>query len=223
MILFVVTETAERYRDRNWTRKKQALEQAAGDFCLILHYRQIDASVLRRVRPWAVCHSGAATPYENFDILRHGGYRRLVTHGAVPQLGICGGHQLIAKFFGSRVAPMRRLREEDADHNPEYHPGEFKELGMYPVCIVRRDPLFRGLGAVVRVREYHRSEVKRLGPDLILLASSAECRVQAFVHRRKPIYGVQFHPEESLDEYPDGRRVLENFFRVARAVGRRQE
>jgi GMP synthase (glutamine-hydrolysing) len=220
VILYIVTETEAKYREGNYMRKQLVLEEAAGDFCLVTHYRQASLSALRRLRPWAVCHSGAGTPYEDFDILRHRDYRAVATRARVPQLGICGGHQLLAVFFGSRVAVMRKVGPEDPDLNSKYHPGEFKEWGVYPVTLLRRDPLFRGLGPVLRVQQFHRSEVKRLGPDLELLASSADCRVQAFRHRRRPIYGVQFHPEEASDPYPDGWRVLRNFFRIAKRAGR---
>ncbi len=87
---------------------------------------------------------------------------------------------------------------------------------MYPVRVLRRDPLFRGLGEVVRVQQFHRSEVKSLGKALVCLASSTDCAVQAFAHRRRPLYGVQFHPEEATEGYPDGGLILRNFFRIAR-------
>ena len=74
-------------------------------------------------------------------------------------------------------------------------------------------------GAVVHSgggTDYSYWEVKELGPDLRLLAISRDCRVQAFVHRSRPVYGTQFHPETPLKAYPDGFRVLRNFFRLAR-------
>jgi len=40
--------------------------------------------------------------------------------------------------------------------------------------------------------------------------------VQAFVHKKKPVYGTQFHPESSNDIHPDGFTVLTNFFTIAR-------
>ena len=36
----------------------------------------------------------------------------------------------------------------------------------------------------------------------------------------KPIYGTQFHSEMSPEAFPDGRKVLQNFFRIARDYGR---
>ena len=216
MIVFCVTETDEKYRLNNYIKHKLAMEEAGRDYCLLLHYRQLTPAALRAIKPWAIIHSGSGTPYEDYDIRETRAYRGIVTRSPVPQLGICGGHQLIAEFFGSTVAPMRALGAADADHNPKYHPGEFKEWGVYPVQVVERDPLFRGLGAVIRVQQFHRSEVKTLGPGLVRLAGTADCAVQAFRHRHRPIYGVQFHPEEATDGYPDGRTILANFFRVAR-------
>lgn len=217
MIVFCVTETAEKYRQNNYIKHKLAMEDASGDFCLLMHYKQMTPAALRAVKPWALVHSGAGTPFEEYDVRETAAYRRTVTHAPLPQLGICGGHQLMAEFFGSTVGPMRPLGDKDADHNPKYHPGEFKEWGMYPVRVVRRDPLFRGLGAAIRVQQFHRSEVKTLAAMLTVLASTDDCPVQAFVHRRKPLYGVQFHPEEATEGYPDGFVILQNFFRIARA------
>jgi GMP synthase (glutamine-hydrolysing) len=220
MIVYIVTETWEKYQERSYTRPKTVLEEAADDVCLVLHYRQAAPALLRRLRPVAIVHSGTSTPFEDYDIRRTSGYRRTVTECRIPQLGICGGHQLIAFFFGGRVSAMRRVRGDEADLNPRYHPREFKEWGMYPVQIVRRDPIFSGLPDTIRVQQFHRSEVKRLGRELLALAQTPDCAVQAFVHRSRLLYGVQFHPEEATDEYPDGRILLRNFFRLARRAAR---
>jgi GMP synthase (glutamine-hydrolysing) len=118
---------------------------------------------------------------------------------------------------------MGPVTDDEPDHNPGYHPGLYKEWGMYPVRIVADDPLFAGLGPVIRVPEYHMDEVKVLAPELVLLASSARCRVQAYRHRDKPLYGTQFHPEKTEEAYPDGKRVLENFFGIAREYWVAQE
>ena len=221
MILFVVTETEAKYRGGAGPHAtKLLLEDRAKDRCLVLHYEQVTRKLLRELRPWAVCHSGRGTPFEDDGVLEARSYRWAIRNFDVAQIGFCGGHQIIAAHFGSDIAPMRPVGPDEPDLNPAYHPGHFKEWGVFPVQIVRRDPLFRGLGESVRVQEYHRSEVKALGRDLVLLASSNDCRVQAFVHRSRPIYGTQFHPEASPENYPDGLRILSNFFRIARAYAR---
>lgn len=217
MILYVVMETAAKYQTGNWHRQRLVLEKTSGDLCLMIHYRQLNPRLLARVKPWAIVYSGTGTPFGKYDVGTFKPYRQVVLKSDIPQLGICGGHQLAAGFFGSTMGIMRRTRPEEADHNPKYHPGQFKEWGVYPVTVLAKDPLFAGLGKVIRVQQFHRSEIKKPGPDLVVLASSPACRVQAFRHRTRPFYGVQFHPEEATNAYPDGYRILRNFFRWAAA------
>ncbi len=217
MILYVVMETAEKYEAGNWHRQRLVLEKASGDFCLMIHYKQLSRKVLAQLKPWAIVYSGASTPFEDYDVRRTQSYKQVVLTSDIPQLGICGGHQLASEFFGCTLGIMRRTRPDEPDHNPKYHPGQFKEWGVYPVTILKKDPLFTGLKKIIRVQQFHRSEIKRLGPDLEVLASSPACRVQVFRHRTRPFYGVQFHPEEATEAYPDGFAILRNFFKWAAA------
>jgi anthranilate synthase/phosphoribosyltransferase len=217
MILYVIMETAEKYLTGNWHRPRLTLEETAGDNCLMIHYKQLNMRMLSQLRPRAIVYSGASTPFEDYDVRQTRNYRSVVMTSQIPQLGICGGHQLAAEFFGCTVGTMHSVREDEADHNPKYHPGEYKEWGIYPVTILHKDPLFAGLGKVIRVQQFHRSEIKQVGRDLEVLASSPACQVQAFRHRALPFYGVQFHPEEACEGYPDGFKILRNFFKWAKA------
>ncbi len=217
MILYVIMETAEKYSAGNWQRQRLTLEEAADDLCLMIHYKQLSLKLLAAVAPKAIVYSGASTPFEDYDVRRTRNYRQVVMTSPVPQLGICGGHQLAAEFFGCSLGLMHRMRDDEADHNPKYHPGEYKEWGVYPVTVLQKDPLFAGLGKVIRVQQFHRSEIKRIGRDVEVLASSPACKVQAFRHRSRPFYGVQFHPEEACEGYPDGYKILKNFFKWAAA------
>jgi len=215
MILYVVMETLEKYQFGNWHHQRLVLEETSGEFCLMIHYKQLNLAMLAELRPLAIVYSGASTPFEDYDVQQTKPYRDVVLKSDIPQLGICGGHQLAAEFFGCTLGIMRRMRAGDPDHNPKYHPGEYKEWGVYPVTVLKKDPLFEGLGKTIRVQQYHRSEIKKRSRDLIVLASSAACRVQAYRHRSRPFYGVQFHPEESTETYADGFRILRNFFQWA--------
>lgn len=215
MILYVVMETEEKYQTGNWHRQRLVLEATSGDFCLMVHYKQLSPVMLAELCPWAIVYSGASTPFEEYDVRRTQGYRDVVLRSDIPQLGICGGHQLASEFFGCTLGLMRKMRPSDADHNPKYHPGEYKEWGVYPVQVIRPDPLFNRLRKTFRVQQFHRSEVKRVSRDLVVLASSPDCRVQAYRHKVRPFYGVQFHPEEATEAYPDGFTILRNFFKWA--------
>jgi GMP synthase (glutamine-hydrolysing) len=98
----------------------------------------------------------------------------------VPTLGVCFGHQLIGYAFGGRV------RE-----NPNGW-----EVGTVEVELTeegRRDPLFDGMPALLRVNESHQDEVSELG-EARRLAGGAHTANQALAVGDQ-VRGVQFHPE----------------------------
>lgn len=115
-----------------------------------------------------------------------------------PVLGICFGHQLIAKAFYEDIVPMGQKIE-----------------GYYMVKRVNHDELFEGLPDKFLVMEGHEEMVKSLPYEFILLGESPNCPIEAMKHRILPIYGVQFHPERYDDKHPAGGIVLENFFKIA--------
>ena len=222
MIFYIVTDIEKAYREGSvWFNIMHTLESHAEDVCLIVHYKKVSPKLVSQLQPWAICHSGGSTSYSKYDVLESRNYRRVVRSYRGAQIGLCGGHQILAVFHGGAIGEMRKLKD-DEPNLAGYAPGQYKEWGVYPVQIVRRDPLFNGLGPVIRVQEYHSWEVKKLGRELELLASNKDCRVQAYVHRRKPLYGTQFHPEQSSPLYPDGFKILKNFFRLARAHWKRR-
>lgn len=112
-----------------------------------------------------------------------------------PILGICAGHQYMAKFFGGEC------REASI---PEY--------GKVEIEIIEKDALFKGLPDKFFVWENHNDEVVKMPPDFSLLASSKYCKVQAMVHNEKPFFGVQFHPEVEHTQY--GKEIFRNFVEI---------
>jgi GMP synthase (glutamine-hydrolysing) len=71
------------------------------------------------------------------------------------------------------------------------------------------------MGDVIIVHEGHYCEIKNLPSDFELLASTEECRIQTMRHKQNLTYGVQFHPNNYTDEYPDGKKILNNFIQLA--------
>lgn len=191
---------------------RRIVEQQTGLPYAVLHYSQLSGGSLDRTRIKAVL----ITMMDKGISSNHTA-RLLATIRAthLPTFGFCGGHQFIAQAFGGKVAKMRPLAPGEKDPNPARYPGLFKEWAFLPVNVVRRDPLFDGLGETVIVREYHAYEIKRLPEEFDLLASNGACRVQAIKHKARLLYGTQFHPEHFDAEHPDGERILRNFFRLA--------
>lgn len=139
----------------------------------------------------------------------------LIRDTDTPTIGFCGGHHLIARAYGSKVAQMRQLAPGEADPAPQYHPGWFKEWGFTSVRLLQPNALFAGFSGQLVVDEKHFARITELGPDLISLAATDECPIQAFCHRTKLAFGTQFHPENYDAEHPDGERVISNFLRIA--------
>ena len=103
--------------------------------------------------------------------------RQFVADLSRPFLGICLGHQLLADALGGYVRPGTT------------------EVGVMTVertAQGRSDPLLDGLPDPTTVLQWHGAAVSRLPKGATLLASSPDCRVQAF--RVGPLaYGLQYH------------------------------
>jgi len=198
-------------------------EELSGEPCLLVRYKSFNPRLMDELRPSAVVMSGFGRSFETYDRKHLVGVNDAVKGAKVPILGICGSHQLNAMLHASNIRkvtqfedlPMRKLRPGEPDLYPHYHPGYFKETGFHHIAIVQDDPLFRGFGKTFMCLEAHYCEVKTLPKGFVVLASTEECRVQAYRHTDRPLYGVQFHPEGYTEAYPDGRRLLENLFRLA--------
>ncbi|MGQ0536181.1 MAG: GMP synthase subunit A [Methanobacteriota archaeon] len=110
-----------------------------------------------------------------------------------PILGICAGHQFMAKHYGGAAAP-----------------GKMPEFGATKVRrLVDDDTILAGVPATFTAWESHNDEVSVLPKDFLNLAESDGCAVQAMRHRHLPRYGLQFHPEVEHTEH--GERIFRNF------------
>jgi GMP synthase (glutamine-hydrolysing) len=111
----------------------------------------------------------------------------------LPILGICYGHQLLAKLLGGEVTR---------------HEGEY---GSAQLTTRASDTLLHGTPPTQQVWMSHSDSVRALPPGLITLATTDRCSCAAFAHSSKPLFGLQFHPEVVHTEY--GAKILENFIR----------
>jgi len=110
-----------------------------------------------------------------------------------PVLGICAGHQFMARYFGGKVKPA-----------------ETPEFGKIQLMLLKEgDLLFKGVPQKSIAWESHNDEVTVLPKEFELLAESESCKIQAMRHKKKPLYGLQFHPEVEHTEF--GERIFKNF------------
>jgi GMP synthase-like glutamine amidotransferase len=195
--------------------RKARFERLGGVPCLLLHFTQVDRSLLDRLGVRAVVISGHSTLIDDYDPRDLAPLVEIIRETSMPLLGLCGGHQLIGLAFGEQPAPMGPLAPGEHDPKPDLAPGMRKEWGPFRVRISGQDPLFDGLGETVVVEQRHFWELKTVPPGFVRLAGSEACPVQAMRHSSRPLYGVQFHPELYSELHPDGRAILANFFRLA--------
>ena len=113
-----------------------------------------------------------------------------------PILGICAGHQFMARFFGGDAKPSK-----------------IPEFGKIEITLIKEnDQLFEGVPKKSIVWESHNDEVDILPNDFELLAESDSCKIQAMKHKNKSFYGLQFHPEVEHTEY--GEQIFKNFVKL---------
>ncbi len=111
----------------------------------------------------------------------------------IPVLGLCYGMQLIAHLAGGKVVRADR-----------------REYGRASVR-VEGGRLFRGFeaGEETPVWMSHGDHVDAPPPGFAVTASSANSPVAAFEDRRRPLFGVQFHPE--VAHTPRGTELINTF------------
>jgi anthranilate synthase/aminodeoxychorismate synthase-like glutamine amidotransferase len=120
-----------------------------------------------------------------------------------PILGVCLGHQAIGEAFGGKIVRADRLMHGKT--SPIEHTG---------------DGVLAGLAQGFTAMRYHSLVIDptALPPDLVVTAWSADrprsTEIMGVMHRRLPVFGVQFHPESVGTDV--GPAIMANFLQIAR-------
>jgi GMP synthase (glutamine-hydrolysing) len=108
---------------------------------------------------------------------------RLLTERNIPILGVCFGHQILARALGGAVG-----------RNPSGWEVGNAQVNLTDCAL--RIPIFSGLPPQLDVLQSHQDAVLELPPAAIHLAGNAHTTTQAFQsHAGGKQFGVQFHPE----------------------------
>ena len=91
------------------------------------------------------------------------------------------------------------------------------EIGVLKVSITNSSSLFKGLNKELKVLQWHSYEAYDLPVNTNLLASSPECKVQAFSFDRA--FGLQFHVEQTNETVPQWACVPEYKSALEKTLG----
>jgi len=119
---------------------------------------------------------------------------------SVPMLGLCFGHQLLARQYGGKV-------EVSSD----------REYGKASLNVATCD-LFKGLKAEETVWMSHGDCVTQVPQGFQVLGTTSDRSIAAMGDEQRRRYGLQFHPEVTHTE--SGLAILRNFaFDICGAQG----
>ena len=170
--------------------------------------------ITRRCRELGV-YSEIVDPEETFKKLDEGGIGAVILSGGprsvldpdspkidlmklisydIPILGICYGHQLIAKTLGGEIKT-----------------GRIREYGRTLVKILEKDVLFDGLPDQLLVWMSHGDAVVKPPRGFKATSISEDGAITSITDGSK-IYSTQFHPEVTHTQY--GEKILENFLKI---------
>ncbi|MFV0477667.1 MAG: glutamine-hydrolyzing GMP synthase [Parahaliea sp.] len=125
---------------------------------------------------------------------------QLVFELGIPVLGICYGMQTMAEQFGGRVT---------ASNTSEFGYAQIRQVGNSDLLHDIRDHIAANGSALLDVWMSHGDKVSELPPDFELIAETDSCPIAGMVHRSKPFFGIQFHPE--VTHTLQGKRIFEHF------------
>ncbi len=131
------------------------------------------------------------------SIERSGNSMSYVEELDIPILGICLGHQIIAKAYGGEIGAAG-----------------IESYALIKINILNENEILMGFGESADVWASHKDEVTKPPKNFEVLASSTICGVEAMKHKTKPIYGIQFHPEVHHTE--NGGKIFENFNEICK-------
>ena len=179
------------------------LAAASGDEPMVVNNDAVSWRVLTRMDFDAIVLSpgpGHPSRWHDFGVCSD-----ILRHSEVPVFGICLGHQGIGNLLEGTVnrAPM-------AMH------------GRLSRVMHEGKGLFKDVPQGFSVVRYHSLAITTPpGPEGHVVAWSEDGVVMGVEHTKRPIWGVQFHPESISTEY--GLKIAQNFFNLAAGYQRPQK
>ncbi len=160
----------------------------------VVRNNKITSNKIEKLDPKAIVISpGPCTPNEAGVCLS----AVINLYRKIPILGICLGHQTIGQAFGGNVIKCKEVMHGKVDY--VYHSG---------------NPIFKNVDKKFQATRYHSLiiEKKSLPKDFAIIAETKNKIIMGIVHKKYPIYGLQFHPESIGTK--TGKTILNNFLNI---------
>ncbi|WP_340108601.1 glutamine-hydrolyzing GMP synthase [Pikeienuella sp. HZG-20] len=170
-------------------------------YCEIHPFQKVDDAFLAAFAPKAVILSGGPASVTEADAPQPP--ETVFTLG-VPVLGICYGQQVMMRMLGGLV--------EQGAGTAEFGRAFVSRAGA-PLDLLQG--WFEGEREQVWMS--HGDHVSRLAPGFAVYGASPSAPYAVTADTERRFYAVQFHPE--VHHTPNGRRLLENFIRIAGFTG----
>ncbi len=120
----------------------------------------------------------------------------ILRYSEIPVLGICLGHQGLGKVLNGDVSSAPEAMHGRLSHIFHEGSGLFEDIPQgFPVV------------------RYHSLAITGMGSDGNVCAWADDGVVMGIEHRRRPMWGVQFHPESIATEH--GATLVRNFYAQA--------
>ncbi len=132
-----------------------------------------------------------------------------------PIMGICRGHQLINIALGGTLV-------QDIPTAEKHRKSPDGVMQVHQVKTINRSFISDIYGETFSVNTSHHQALDKLGEGLATVAiSSDDGYNEAIIHKDRPVFGVQWHPERmcfsaARNDTVDGRYLFEYFLKMCR-------
>lgn len=171
-----------------------ALTECDQKNCKVMEFDNITKQELEKAE-YVILSGSSASLRNPMTVSRYEKEIHFIRNTTNPLLGICFGHQLIGKAYGSKIKRLSTRVD-----------------GFEKIQILEPDLLFSSWEKedFVFLKESH-EDVISLPEDFIHLAWSRSCEIEAMKHTKKPVYSVQAHIERFSGQHIEGKKILQNF------------
>ncbi len=133
-------------------------------------------------------------PLNVYEIKKYSFDKKIIER-KIPVLGICFGHQILAKLNGGKVKQSKH-----------------REFGLANIYEKKKSLLTRNFFSkkkTTKVWMSHADQVSKLPRNFNVIGSSQNSKFAIVENKVKKFYGVQFHPEVTHTE--NGKKLIYNF------------